>query len=572
MAKDLRWSKKDFDAKIADELQDALKVHPSICEMLVERGVRSFDEAKHFFNPDLSMLHDPFLMQDMNKAVERITNAITNNEKILIYGDYDVDGTTSVSLMVIFLGKFYPNIDFYIPNRYTEGYGISTQGIDFAKANGFSLIIALDCGIKSIDKIDYANQLGIDFIICDHHNPGEELPKAVAVLDPKRKDCAYPFKELSGCGVGFKLIQALSIHLDIDKNLYLDLLDLVAVSIASDIVSLAGENRILAHFGLKKLNSNPGYGLKHLIQLIGFDKALDISDVVFYIGPRINAAGRMGDAKESVKLLIADDSPLHAIQADELHQLNKQRQEADKEITTSALEMLEEWPDNDIRKSTVVFKSGWHKGVIGIVASRLIETHYRPTIVLTEHEGKVTGSGRSVKGFDLYEAIYNCKEHLIQFGGHKFAAGLTMLPEKVADFSKAFEEEVSRNITPEQLIPEIEIDAEISLDTITDKYYAILKRFAPFGPDNMKPQFLVRNVQDTGWSKIVKEKHLKISVKKEAAQLSGIGFNMAEKYSILKESEVDIVFQIEENEWQGQVNLQLMVKDIAKSGEKSIKV
>lgn len=571
MAKDLRWTLKKSDSAIAQQLQEELKVHPSICEMLTQRGIHSFDDARDFFNPNLSQLHDPFLMQDMDKAVERITNAISKNEKLLIYGDYDVDGTTSVSLMVLFLGKFYPNIDFYIPNRYTEGYGISTQGIDFAKANDFSLIIALDCGIKSIDKIDYANQLGIDFIICDHHNPGEELPKAVAVLDPKRKDCAYPFKELSGCGVGFKLIQALSLHLDIDKNIYLELLDLVAVSIASDIVSLAGENRILAYFGLKKLNSNPGYGLKHLIQLIGFDKALDISDVVFYIGPRINAAGRMGDAKDSVKLLIADDSPTHAIQADELHQLNKQRQEADKEITESAIEMIENWLDKDIRKSTVVFKNGWHKGVIGIVASRLIETYYRPTIVLTEHEGKVTGSGRSVKDFDLYEAIYNCKDHLIQFGGHKFAAGLTMLPEKVVDFTKAFEEEVSKTITPEQLIPEIEIDAEISLDTITDKYFKIIKRFEPFGPDNMKPQFLVRNLQDTGWSKVVKEKHLKVSVKKGLAQLSGIGFNMAEKLRLLKEGEVDIVFQIEENEWHGQVSLQLMIKDIAKSGEKTLR-
>ena len=564
--KQKRWTLKQVDEAKVAELQQSLKIHPALCRLLVERGIESFDSSKSFFVPELPALNNPFLMKDMDKAVARIDKAIADNEKILIYGDYDVDGTTSVSLMTLFFRQFYSNTEYYIPNRYKEGYGISTLGIDFAAANDFSLIIALDCGIKSVDKIDYANEKGIDFIICDHHNPGEELPKAAAVLDPKRKDCAYPFKELSGCGVGFKLAQALASHFNLPENTYLDLLDLVAVSIASDIVSISGENRILEYHGLKKLNSNPLPGFKHLMKLIGIERVYDVSDVVFYIGPRINAAGRMEDATQSVKLLIADEEQVEiAEQAMDLHRMNTDRQEADKEITAHALEILQNNPDNELLRSTVVFNEGWHKGVIGIVASRLTEHYYRPTIVLTEHEGKVTGSARSVKGFDLYEAIYDCRDHLIQFGGHKFAAGLTMLPEKVNDFKIAFEQIVSASITEHQLIPEIEIDAEISFTDINNSFYNLINRFAPFGPDNMKPVFVTKNVTDSGWSKIVKEKHVKFSLRQNGITISGIGFDLAHKFDLLKSGAIDVVYQIDENEWQGQKSLQLMVKDIRQS-------
>jgi single-stranded-DNA-specific exonuclease len=557
-----RWTIKHADAAKAALLQEALKIHPAFCRMLVMRGVETFEQARAFFRPELNHLHDPFLMKDMDKAVDRIHKAVTANERILIYGDYDVDGTTSVSLMVLFFQDFYPNIDFYIPNRYKEGYGISTQGIDYAEANGCSLIIALDCGIKSIDKVDYALAKKIDFIICDHHLPGEELPKASAVLDPKRSDCTYPFKELSGCGVGFKLIQALALHYNLPEEKYLDVIDLVAVSTASDIVSLSGENRVLTYFGIEKLNKNPSHGLKHLIRLTGLERKLDVSDVVFYIGPRINAAGRMDDAKQAVRLMIADESPHHADQAGELQNLNKDRQEADRDITAHALEILNTNENNESLKSTVVFNTGWHKGVIGIVASRLTEHFYRPTVVLTEHEGKVTGSARSVKGFDLYEALYACREQLIQFGGHKFAAGLTMLPEKVDDFRNHFERVVSASITPEQLIPEIEIDAEIKFSDITPLFYKLINEFAPFGPDNMKPVFVAKHVKETGWSKLLKDRHIKFSLKQNGVTLSGIGFDMAHKMELLKENELDVVFQIEQNEWQGNTSLQLMVKDI----------
>lgn len=557
-----RWTIKHADAAKAALLQEALKIHPAFCRMLVMRGVETFEQARAFFRPELNHLHDPFLMKDMDKAVDRIHRAVTANERILIYGDYDVDGTTSVSLMVLFFQDFYPNIDFYIPNRYKEGYGISTQGIDYAEANGCSLIIALDCGIKSIDKVDYALAKKIDFIICDHHLPGEELPKASAVLDPKRSDCTYPFKELSGCGVGFKLIQALALHYNLPEEKYLDVIDLVAVSTASDIVSLSGENRVLTYFGIEKLNKNPSHGLKHLIRLTGLERKLDVSDVVFYIGPRINAAGRMDDAKQAVRLMIADESPHHADQAGELQNLNKDRQEADRDITAHALEILNTNENNESLKSTVVFNTGWHKGVIGIVASRLTEHFYRPTVVLTEHEGKVTGSARSVKGFDLYEALYACREQLIQFGGHKFAAGLTMLPEKVNDFRNHFERVVSASITPEQLIPEIEIDAEIKFSDITPLFFKLINEFSPFGPDNMKPVFVAKHVKETGWSKLLKDRHIKFSLKQNGVTLSGIGFDMAHKKELLKENELDVVFQIEQNEWQGNTSLQLMVKDI----------
>lgn len=562
-----RWTIKEVDEAKVASLQQALQIHPKLCKLLVARGVDSYEDAKAFFRPELTALHDPFLMQDMSKAIERITDAIANNEKILIYGDYDVDGTTSVATVYSFFKEVYTNIDYYIPNRYLEGYGISTQGIDFAESNNFTLIIALDCGIKSVDKVEYANSKKIDFIICDHHLPGTELPQAIAVLDPKRTDCAYPYKELSGCGIGFKLIQAFAKQHGIDLQKVYRYLDLVCVSIGSDIVPITGENRILAFHGLHKLNTQPCEGLKSLIELAGIKKAMTISDVVFTLGPRINAAGRIDDAKHAVKVLIAETESLQTDNhASVLQKLNLERKDLDKNITEHALDLIATNAEFLNKKSTVLFHETWHKGVIGIVASRLIETYYRPTIVFTESDGKVTGSARSVKGFDLYEAIYECKDLLIQFGGHKYAAGLTLLPENVAAFTEKFEQVVSARITEEQLIPEIEIDAEIALEDITPSFFNILKQMAPFGPENMLPVFVTKSVKNSGWSKILKEKHIKFSLRRGAREIvDGIGFGLADKFPILKNDSFDVCYQIEENEWNGNVTLQMMVKDIRPS-------
>ncbi len=560
----LRWNFKQADEEKVNALQQSLKVHPIVCKLLVERGIETYEEAKKFFRPELCELHDPFLMKDMDKAVNRISEAISKNEKILIYGDYDVDGTTAVATVYSFLKEFYPSIDYYIPHRYTEGYGISFKGIDFAAENNFALIIALDCGIKANDKVDYANEKGIDFIICDHHNPGEEIPKAVAVLDPKRSDCNYPYKELSGCGIGFKLIQAFSLQNGISLERCYQFLDLVCVSIGADIVPITGENRILAWHGLKKVNSNPVTGLRKLMEISGVKKELTITDVVFILGPRINAAGRMDDAKHAVKLLIAEDIDYDAeANAFQLNKLNNERKDLDRSITAHALEMIGADENLINRKSTVVFHPDWHKGVIGIVASRLTETYYRPTIVLTESDGKVTGSARSVKNFDLYEAIYECRDLLIQFGGHKFAAGLTLHPENVEALIQKFNKVVSERITDEQLIPELEIDAEIELEEITPKFYSILQQMAPFGPENMKPVFVTKEVKDNGWSKIVKEDHIKFSVKKNGSNvMDGIGFGMAQKFNLVKSGPFDIAYHIEENVWNEKVSLQMMVKDV----------
>jgi single-stranded-DNA-specific exonuclease len=535
--------------------------------MLVQRGIETYEQAKAFFRPSLSDLHDPFLMKDMDKAINRITTAIQHNEKILIYGDYDVDGTTAVATVYCFLKDFYPNISYYVPNRYTEGYGVSQKGIDHAAEHGFSLIIALDCGIKSNEKVAYANNKNIDFIICDHHNPGPEIPHAVAVLDPKRSDCKYPFKELCGCGIGFKLIQAFSIQNGIPAEKYYRFLDLVCVSIGADIVPISGENRILAWHGLKKVNTDPVPGIKKLMEISGVQKQLDITDVVFIIGPRINAAGRIDDAKHAVKLLIADGIDYDAeAAAFQLNQYNRDRKDLDRSITAHALSMIAENAELLNRKSTVVFHTDWHKGVIGIVASRLTDTYYRPTVVLTESEGKVTGSARSVKNFDLYEAIYECRDLLIQFGGHRFAAGLTLQPEMVAAFSKKFEEVVGNRITDAQLVPELEIDAEIEPNNISSSFYNIMQQMAPFGPENMKPLFLTRGLKDTGWSKIVKEEHIKFSVRKNGGMmLDGIGFGLAPKFNLLKSGPCDLVYHIDENEWNGEKRLQMVVKDIRES-------
>jgi single-stranded-DNA-specific exonuclease len=565
-----RWALKTVDEDKVNHLHEVLKVHPVICRLLVQRGIETYEQAKLFFRPTLQDLHDPFLMKGMSQAVNRITEAIAAGEKILIYGDYDVDGTTAVATVYCFLKDFYPNIDYYIPNRYAEGYGISFQGIDYAKQHGFTLIIALDCGIKSNDKVDYARQRNIDFIICDHHNPGPEIPEAIAVLDPKQHDCAYPYKELSGCGIGFKLIQAFSMQSGIPLENCYRYLDLVCISISADIVPITGENRVLAYHGLNKVNSNPVNGIKKIMEIAGVKKELDISDVVFIIGPRINAAGRMDDARHAVKLLIAEDIDYEAeSHAWQLNKYNSDRKDLDSNITAHALEMIGADEKLIARKSTVVFNSTWHKGVIGIVASRLTDTYYRPTIVLTESDGKITGSARSVKNFDLYEAIYECRDLLIQFGGHKFAAGLTLAPENVHAFAEKFEEIVQNRITDEQLVPELEIDAEIELEEISNRFYSVLQQMAPFGPENMKPVFITRGVKDTGWSKIVKEAHIKFSVcNKNRLKFDGIGFGMAEKMPIVKDGLFDIVYQVDENEWNGNKTLQLVVKDI-RPGEKT---
>lgn len=560
----MRWKVLEAEEEKVNALQLALKIHPMLCKLLVQRGIETFEEARQFFRPELSELHDPFLMKDMDKAINRIAEAISQNEKILIYGDYDVDGTTAVATVYSFFKEFYEPVEYYVPHRYIEGYGISFKGIDYAAENNFALIIALDCGIKSNDKVDYANARGIDFIICDHHNPGKEIPNAVAVLDPKRADCTYPYKELSGCGIGFKLIQAFCLQNAIPLDKCYQYLDLVCVSIGADIVPINGENRILAFHGLKKVNENPSEGLRKLIELAGNKKQMDITGVVFIIAPRINAAGRMDDAKHAVRLLICEDGDVDSEEkAEQLNTFNTDRKDLDKNITAHALEMIAGDEKLVNRKSTVVFHPEWHKGVIGIVASRLTETYYRPTIVLTESDGKVTGSARSVKNFDLYEAIYECRELLIQFGGHKFAAGLTMVPENVDSFRQRFDEVVSERITPEQLVPELEIDAVIELEDITPRFYSIIQQMAPFGPQNMRPVFVTRGVRDSGWSKIVKEEHLKFSVKKNnSAVVDGIGFRMAEKFDLVKNAPFDIAYQIDENEWQGNVRLQMLVKDV----------
>lgn len=557
-----RWNIKSVDKERSSQLQQELKVNPVICDILTQRGITSFDIAKDFFRPQLFSLHDPWLMKDMDKAVARILSAVNENERILVFGDYDVDGTTSVACMYLFLKKAHHNLDFYIPHRYKEGYGVSKAGIDFAKENGFTLIISLDCGIKSVELIDYANSLGIDFIVCDHHLPDESLPKAVAILNPKQKDCKYPFKELCGCGVGFKLIQALAPNFNLGDEDVFEFLDLVATAIAADIVPVTGENRILAFHGLKKVNENPNKGIKALIKLGGLTKTLHINNLVFIIAPRVNAAGRMDDAKKAVQLFVSETDEEALAYAEMLHSDNTERKEADSSITEEALALINKNELWRSRKSTLVYKEHWHKGVVGIVASRLIEHYYRPTIVLTRSGDYVAGSARSVPGFNLYEAIHSCREHLIGYGGHFAAAGMTLATEEVDAFREKFETIVSSTIDPQLLIPEIVIDAEIKLSDITWAFYNIMEQMEPFGPENLRPVFIARKVMDSGFSKIVKEQHLRFVVKQDNITLTGIGFNMADKFALLQmKIPLDIVFKIDENEWNGQKNLQLRVID-----------
>jgi len=580
-----RWVvKKNGDQEIVQHISEVLNVDETLANLLVQRGITTYDEAKYFFRPSLDNLHDPFLMEDMDKAVQRIDTAISNNEKVLIYGDYDVDGTTAVTLVFTFIKSIYNNVDFYIPDRYEEGYGISYKSIEYAAENNFSLVIVLDCGIKAVEKIAYAKSKGIDYIIADHHRPGDVLPEAFAVLDPKRPDCNYPYGELSGCGVGFKLVQAYSIKNEIPFENLVKYLDLVVVSIASDIVEINGENRILAYFGLQLLNSDPRPGIEAILKFSDitrkvksvvddtefiFSRKLTISDLVFMVGPRINAAGRIESAKNSVKLLIAENLETAEKLAERINDFNTERKDLDSQTTIDALEMIQNDDHLLNAKSTVVYQPSWHKGVIGIVASRLIESYYRPTVVLTKSNGYITGSARSVKDFDVYDAVDHCSDLLEHFGGHKYAAGLSLKPENLNAFQNKFEEYVINNIDDRLCTPEVEIDDRLCLNDINKKFFKILKQFAPFGPGNMSPVFETDNVIDTGFGRIVGKNHLKLEVVHQDIRgypIPAIAFQQSEYLDhIVRNKPFNICYHLEENEWNGVVNLQLNIKDIKPS-------
>jgi len=560
----MRWTlKKEPEKEKIDKLARELQVDSGIAKILCQRQIETFEEAKKFFRPNLKDIHDPFLLKDMDLAVARIETAILNKENILIYGDYDVDGTTAVSLVSSYLKTITPNIATYIPDRYSEGYGISYTGIDFAEDNDFSLIIALDCGIKALEKVAYAKDKNIDFIICDHHKPGDKIPDAVAVLNAKRTDCNYPFDELCGCGVGFKLIQALGINRNQTITDFLPYLDLVATAIAADIVPMVGENRVLAYYGLQVINEQPRNGIKAIIHQIN-KKELTITDVVFIIAPRINAAGRMKHGNYAVELLTEMDFDAAVKFAADIEIFNADRKDLDKQITNEALiQIIDNEEEN--KNTTVVYQEDWHKGVIGIVASRLIETYYRPTLVFTKSGDKLAASARSVKGFDVYNALLQCEEFIEQFGGHKYAAGLTLLPENYIHFKNKFEEVVSKTIDKKLLTPEISIDAEIELSEITPKFFRILQQMAPFGPQNMKPVFKSTCVRDNGYGKKVgaDETHLKLNVFQgdNKQTFNAIGFNLGNKMDYVQD-EFDIVYTLDENEWNGYKSIQLVLKDL----------
>ena len=574
-----RWViRKQSESAEIRELSEKLNIDQHLANLLIQRGIHTLDEARDFFRPALENLHDPFLMTDMDKAVERIGSALQNREKIMVYGDYDVDGTTAVALVFTFLRRFHDAIDYYIPDRYTEGYGISLQGIDFAADQGFTLIVALDCGVKAVEKIQYAKTRGIDFIVCDHHRPGNQLPPAYALLDPKRADCSYPYKELSGCGIGFKLVQALAMKHNIPFEELHQYLDLVVVSIASDIVDITGENRILAHYGLRLLNSSPRPGLEAILTVskiekstktngnLLFSKELTISDLVFLIGPRINAAGRIESGKNSVKLLICEDKDEAMALGEQINNFNTERKNLDMVATQQAIERI----SNDDRllkaKSTVIYNPAWHKGVIGIVASRLTEHFYRPTVVLTFSGELITGSARSVKDFDIYDAIDSCSDLLEHFGGHKYAAGLSLKPENLIPFTEQFETVVADKLEGKSLVPEIEIDSCIPLSAIHSRFFNVLKQFSPFGPGNMSPLFRTDGIVDAGGSKVVGKNHLKLYVvhpEISGGPFSAIAFQQGNHFEkIEKGIPFNICYHVEENEWNGVTSLQLNIRDI----------
>ena len=565
-----RWIFEQTDQEKKAQLQNALQINPVLCGILVQRGITSFEEARSFFRPLLSELHDPFLMKDMYRAVDRLLLAIKEGESMLVYGDYDVDGTTSVACMYQFLCSIYTpeNVDYYVPHRYKEGYGISIQGIEYAREKGIKLIISLDCGIKSAELIQHAKNIGIDFIVCDHHLPGLILPPAIAILNPKQTDCPYPYKELCGCGVGFKLISALAQQLSIPEEETYRYLDLVATAIAADIVPITGENRILAYHGLKLINDNPSTGIRALIELSAAKKPLTINNVVFIIAPRVNAAGRMDDARKAIQMFIEPDFKKAIAFAQLLQDDNIDRREADTTITTEALALIEGDKILTKKKSTVIYQPHWHKGVIGIVASRLIEHYYRPTIVLTKSGDMVAGSARSIPGFNIHEGLDQCKDLLLGFGGHYFAAGMTLNPENVLAFIERFENIVSGSVADEFFTPELRINAAVSFDDINQTFYNILAQMEPFGPENSMPVFLAKGVKNDGRSKIVKEKHIRFSLSQGGRNFTGIGFNMQDKFEIVRQQKpFDIVFTLDENEWNNEKTLQLKVIDLQASAD-----
>jgi len=563
-----KWTYKSIDKEKLANLQTSLKINPILLELLIQRGIYSYEEAKDFFRPQLDMLHDPFLMKDMDKAVRRIIEAIENNEKILIYGDYDVDGTTSVALVYQFLSDIHSETDFYIPNRYDEGYGVSIQGMDYAAENNVKLIISLDCGITAFKAVDYASSLGMDFIICDHHLPSDEVPRAVAILDAKQKDCQYPYKELSGCGVGFKLCSAIAAHLAMPSETYLQYIDLVAVSIASDIVPITGENRVLAYFGLEKLNKNPILGLKILKKIAGIEiKELTISDIVFSLGPRINAPGRMAHAKASVEILICQDEKEGYRFAESLSLHNTARKETDEQITFEAISELDNLVGFADKRAIVLTNDTWSKGVIGIVASRLVERYYKPTIIFSENNGILTGSARSIKGFSIYEGISKCAENVIQFGGHDFAAGLSIEKEKFVAFKENFEEVAMNEISEDMQSPVIEIDRILEFSNIDFKFYNIIQQMSPFGPQNMQPVFATLKVRDAGNTRKVgkNESHIRFEmVDKNGIRFNGIAFGLGDFFDIqmIKDNYFDVCYTIQSNEFNGKISLDMIIKDI----------
>jgi single-stranded-DNA-specific exonuclease len=565
-----RWKIKDLPLAESAVLRDALNISPLICALLWDRGIRTYDQAKSYFRPSVSDLHDPFLMKDMLIAVKRILAAMEAREKILIYGDYDVDGTTSVAIVFDFLQQIYAPemIEYYIPNRYREGYGLSAQGIDFAVKNGHKLMILLDCGIKSVDLIARARLQGIDTIICDHHFPGDSLPSAIAILNPKQKECTYPYSDLCGCGVGFKLIQAIAINQSLPQETYLTYLELVATAIAADIVPIAGENRTLAFLGIKQVNTAPSTGIKALMELSRTEKQIHISNLAFMIGPRINAAGRMDDAKKAVSLFIEKDLQKAREIAGMLQLDNTSRKEADASITIEALDKIQHDPTYHSKKSTVVFSSTWHKGVIGIVASRLIDKFYRPTVVLTQSGELLAGSARSIPGFNIHSCLERCSDLLVSFGGHYFAAGMTLKPENLEAFCNRFESIAQEELTSDMLIPELTIDGELELGDISNSYFNIINQMEPFGPENPKPVFCIRNLTNLG-CKIVKEDHVRFELGKGGYRINGIGFNMAELFKALNEpNEMDIICTLDENNYRGNTSIQLRVMDFDIAGKR----
>ena len=585
-----RWITSDLpDESLAEDLSKRLAIEKPLAQLLISRGITSVEQANEFFNPDISKLHDPFLMKDMDKAVERLSQAIINNEKIMVYGDYDVDGTSAVALLYSFLCEIIGTdaskfVDFYIPDRYLEGYGISEEGVEYCYEKGVDLLISLDCGIKANDKVDIANKYGIDVIVCDHHLEGDALPNAVAVLDPKRKDCPYPYKELSGCGVGFKLIQGYCKQFNLPDELWLSRMDLVAISIASDIVAITGENRVLAHFGLEIINKFPRMGIKSILEQAGikihfplkeetiFSRVISITDLVFYVGPRINAAGRMKSGKESVRLFIVEDEDKSADIGNTINDQNEARKEKDRNATEEAIKTIKTSHEYEKRKSIVIYNPNWFKGIIGIVASRLVEEFYKPTIVLTRSSnGLITGSARSVKEFNIYDGIDSCSDLLEDFGGHKFAAGLSMKEENLEEFTERFEQYVAENLEEDAYIPEINVDLPLDLSEITPSFVANLNRFAPFGPGNMAPIFQTNGVVEDGSGKVVgnKGKHIKMRVlypDKATVPFDGIGYNLNEKFDLItNKKKFDIVYHVEENTWNNKTTIQLNIKDIRAS-------